>query len=77
MKKYEETIPDYDVVLSTRVRYARNIEDYPFDLSFSRAMGNELVERVRNSLGNEFLEQKMGQLSAADRLCLCESRRNF
>lgn len=36
-----------DVVVSTRVRLARNLKDYPFALRLDEASANELIEKVR------------------------------
>lgn len=66
---------DLSVVVSTRVRYARNIEDYPFDLSGSRVMRDELVLRIKEALGTAFQEEDMQTLSPNKRLCLCEQHR--
>ncbi|MBE6638449.1 MAG: hypothetical protein E7616_03200 [Ruminococcaceae bacterium] len=66
---------DRSVILTTRVRYARNIEDYPFDLSSSQAMRSELLEKVRIALGNKFLANDMSSLDANARLALCEGHK--
>jgi len=43
-----------DVVLSTRVRFARNIKDYPYKDRLEENAAKEIIERVRNALGDEY-----------------------
>ena len=69
------TANERGVVVSTRVRYARNIEDYPFDLSASQVMRDELILRIKGALGDTFQEDDMQTLSPNKRLCLCEQHR--
>lgn len=38
---------DSDVVVSTRVRLARNLKDYPFALRLDEASANELIAKIR------------------------------
>lgn len=41
---------DSDVVVSTRVRLARNLRDYPFEPRLDRNCANEIISRVKNAL---------------------------
>jgi protein arginine kinase len=50
MKWYLETGPQGDVVISTRIRMARNIEDYPFPCKLLPEQGAQVVEKVRAAL---------------------------
>jgi len=43
-----------DVVLSTRVRFARNIKDYPYKDRLDENAAKEIIERVKNALGDEY-----------------------
>jgi protein arginine kinase len=50
MKWYLETGPQGDVVISTRVRIARNIVDYPFPCKLSPEQGEQVIEKARAAL---------------------------
>lgn len=60
------------VVVSTRARYARNVEDYPFDVSDSSVMSNELTERVCNAMPIKCSVIKMADISSIDSQALLE-----
>jgi protein arginine kinase len=47
LKWYEENVPDGDVVISSRVRLARNIEDYKFSPLLDEDEAVKLVEQVK------------------------------
>lgn len=58
-KWYEEIVPDHDVVISSRVRLARNLKSYPFSEKLKEEEAINLVNEVKdiaNSLTE--LEQK-------------------
>lgn len=50
MKWYLETGPQGDVVISTRIRMARNIVDYPFPCRLSPEQGTQVIEKARSAL---------------------------
>ena len=50
MKWYENSAAHADVVLSTRVRIARNLKDYPFPARLNEAGKNEVNALVRDAL---------------------------
>jgi protein arginine kinase len=50
MKWYLETGPQGDVVISTRVRIARNIADYPFPCRLTPEKGEEVIEKAKAAL---------------------------
>jgi protein arginine kinase len=50
MKWYLETGPQGDVVISTRVRIARNIIDFPFPCRLSPQQGEQVIEKARAAL---------------------------
>ncbi len=60
------------VVISTRARIARNVEDYPFDLTASDAVRNELTERVKSALTDAYAVADMKNVSPADRRALLD-----
>lgn len=47
LKWYKEAGQNHDVVISSRVRLARNLNDYPFSAKLSPEKALELVERVK------------------------------
>ncbi len=47
LKWYEEIVPDSDVVISSRVRLARNLDNYPFSSKISEEQANSLVNEVK------------------------------
>ena len=48
LKWYEETVPDGDVVISSRVRLARNLENYKFSPLLEEKDAARLVEEVKS-----------------------------
>lgn len=72
MKWYEEGNVERDVILSTRARFARNIPDYPFDLSGMPKVKQELVERVKNACDGALQPLETAKLTDVERLSLCE-----
>jgi len=47
LKWYEQIVPDSDVVISSRVRLARNLETYPFAAKLTDEQAGSLVEEVK------------------------------
>lgn len=47
LKWYEQTVPDGDVVISSRVRLARNLEDYKFSPLLEEQDAVKLVDEVK------------------------------
>jgi protein arginine kinase len=52
----QETGPESDVVVSCRVRLARNVEGYPFILRLDDAKAKELAERLREVLVDQRID---------------------
>ncbi|MBR6808181.1 MAG: ATP--guanido phosphotransferase [Clostridia bacterium] len=50
---YEMTGRDSDVVVSSRVRLARNLEDYPFGERLNVPMAKEIIEKVKRVFEDE------------------------
>lgn len=48
LKWYEQIVPDSDVVISSRVRLARNLENKPFSSKLEDKQASELVEEVKS-----------------------------
>ena len=47
LKWYEQIVPDSDVVISSRVRLARNLETYPFSSKITEEQAGSLVNVVK------------------------------
>ncbi|MCR8636337.1 MULTISPECIES: protein arginine kinase [Paenibacillus] len=47
--------PDSDIVISTRIRIARNIQSYPFPMLSTNPQSHEVFEKVSSIMGNEEL----------------------
>jgi protein arginine kinase len=47
LKWYEQMVPDSDVVISSRIRLARNLETYPFSTKLKEEQAVSLVEEVK------------------------------
>lgn len=47
--------PDSDIVISSRIRIARNLQSYPFPMLSTRQQSKEVLEQVSSVLGNEEL----------------------
>ena len=60
MAWYTEKGNMQDVVLSTRVRFARNLADYPFASRLSDTGASEIIEKVASALP-EYSVQRFGK----------------
>jgi len=76
---YIEKGPESDVVLSTRVRIARNIDTYPFpgriDFAGSKLLAEEVIAKLKDynkSQKGDFFVLNMGELGNEDKLSLVE-----
>lgn len=47
LKWYEQIVPDSDVVISSRVRFARNLDNYPFSSKITEEQATALVNEVK------------------------------
>ncbi|MBR6681867.1 MAG: protein arginine kinase [Clostridia bacterium] len=54
MAWYNISGKENDVVVSSRIRFARNIADYPFASRLDKTSCNEIIEKVANALGDNF-----------------------
>ena len=52
LKWYEKTGKNTDVVLSSRIRLARNTTEYPFSTKITADEGKNLVDRVFECIGD-------------------------
>ncbi len=54
MAWYNSTGMENDVVVSSRIRFARNIADYPFDSKLDTTSCTEIIEKVEKALGDNY-----------------------
>ena len=78
---YIDKGPDSDVVVSTRVRLARNFEEYPFPSRCSRQQQREIIQKTVDALTGDDLELRKGftvidfkNMDLNDRLVYVEKR---
>lgn len=81
MKKNDmQPLQDMDVVISSRVRLARNLESYPFSTRMTHAQAAEILEKVKNVMfsdknagfSSEFKYYEMNSMKPLDRQLLVE-----
>lgn len=78
-KWYEKSGAEGDVAISSRIRLARNLNDYPFPHLLNLQQKNEVANKVKNSLENSnsyiaktFKFINMSQLSSIEATSLAE-----
>ncbi len=79
LKWYEQMAPDSDVVISSRVRLARNLETYPFSSRIEEEEAASLVEEVKGITGSlselnhrKFYACNISSLSDIDKTAMVE-----
>lgn len=66
---------DYDVVVSSRIRFARNIKDYPFASRLDKTSALEIIEKVTSVLDDGYKIIDFTELSQTEQGCYVENRR--
>lgn len=71
---YETEGTDRDVFVSTRVRLARNLVDYPFEPRLGEAGAKEIIEKVRSALESEqgYSFTDFSKINESEKLSLVE-----
>ncbi len=76
---YVEHGPEGDVVVSSRIRLARNVKETPFPVRMSREQGEEIIEKAKqvllgsgNGASHVFDYFSMNELNAVDKQVLVE-----
>ena len=59
LKWYEETGENEDVVISSRVRLARNLSKYPFPIRLSKEQAKNLLDEFKAKLATLAGRQKL------------------
>ena len=70
-----------DVVISTRIRFARNLKDYPFPCKLNSQGREKVIEKVKNAVkksnspvASDFSFIKMSELTSSQSVSLVEKR---
>ncbi|WP_010245574.1 protein arginine kinase [Acetivibrio cellulolyticus] len=75
---YYEKGPESDVVMSSRVRLARNFKDIPFPFKMNREEGEKVIEKVKDAIFNsstatsDFEFKDMQKMNPIDKQVLVE-----
>lgn len=72
MAWYNTKGKENDVVVSSRVRFARNIADYPFETKLDETSCREIIEKVEKALGDEYDSVNLNDMSAVETMALVE-----
>ncbi|MBQ4258131.1 MAG: protein arginine kinase [Clostridia bacterium] len=77
LKWYEKAGTEDGIIISTRVRFARNLREYPFPSRLTLRQREEIIEKVWNALSaspiaNGFLRKNLSELSNIERVSLVE-----
>ncbi|MBR3991170.1 MAG: ATP--guanido phosphotransferase [Clostridia bacterium] len=74
MKWYENTGRDHDVIVSSRVRLARNLVDYPFGNRLDDTSKKEIIAKVKDALcdGKKYTFRDFASLSETERIAAAE-----
>ncbi len=77
LKWYEKAGTEDGIIISTRVRFARNLREYPFPSRLTLRQREEIIEKVWNALSaspiaNGFLRKNLSELSDIERVSLVE-----
>ncbi|NLC18001.1 MAG: protein arginine kinase [Clostridiales bacterium] len=79
LKWYEQIVPDSDVVISSRVRLARNLTNYPFSTKITDEQASSLVEEVKKlapilteKTNKKYYACNISSLSDIDRTAMVE-----
>lgn len=72
MAWYQVKGNDSDTVLSSRVRFARNLSGYRFDDALKKEDAEEIIGKVENALGEEFTKVNLNDCTALTAASLVE-----
>jgi len=78
-KWMEELGPEGDIIISSRIRLARNIEDYPFPIALVKGKSKEIINQVNDAVTNrsndmetQFILQELDNVASLERQVLME-----
>ena len=72
MAWYQVKGNDSDTVFSSRIRFARNLSGFRFEAGLSTKDAEEIISRIENALGKDYIETDMCGLSALQAQSLVE-----
>ena len=72
MAWYDKSGNEKDIILSSRVRFARNLADYPFAAKMDDTSAREIIEKIERALGNAYKKTDMLSLSMLEAVSLSE-----
>ena len=72
MAWYQVKGNDSDTVFSSRIRFARNLSGFRFEAGLSTKDAEEIISRIENALGKEYIKTDMCGLSALQAQSLVE-----
>lgn len=58
-KWYNKTGPQGDVVISTRIRFARNLNSFPFPCKLSEKQKMEVINLVKNVISEDEIGKEL------------------
>ncbi|MDR2903498.1 MAG: protein arginine kinase [Clostridiales bacterium] len=74
LKWYESAASDDHIIISSRVRLARNLKKYPFPTLLSDEAARHLIRDIEGAVENDgFLRVDLATMPAAERQCLLEN----
>ncbi len=72
MAWYQVKGNEADVVFSSRIRFARNLEGYPFGRRLTKEAAGEIIDRVGAALGDSYRKTDISTLPATEAASLVE-----
>lgn len=70
---WKQTSKDSDVVVSTRIRFARDLNDYKFPNTMNQKQANEVIQKVENAIDkSEYSLFRMKDIDKVNRYSLIE-----
>ena len=74
IKWYKDEKIDNDIVISSRIRLARNVNKYPFSINLSDTDAVQMAEDIKNTIlpHDDFVAMQVNELSPIDKLALME-----
>ena len=66
IKWYEKTGPEGDIVISTRIRFARNLLKFPFPCKLKSSQKAEIIKLIKEDVLTDDLKSKYKNLKFID-----------
>ncbi len=72
MAWYNKTGKEKDIILSSRIRLARNLAEYPFASRLDQTSAKEIIEKVEGALDGELSKKDLSDISPIETVSLVE-----